>query len=232
MHLPRERICERIPLTAELGLPAGAVLCVSPRDRPAGLAAAADRSLAPAELVAFRDMKAIEGRRREWLLGRIAAKEAVALHLGERHGLDVPTAGVVVAPDARGKPHASGDWMRSVPRGVSISIAHSKGLVAAVAWGGEHGPAGLDLERERRLSDALVERAFSAEELALAGGTQGALALWCLKEAAAKAAGRGIFASLADVRVESLTRLRGTGETYAAALLRHGDAQIAIARIL
>lgn len=216
------------------GLPPGAAVCVaSPAAAAAGPAAALDRLatafLAPEELDFFRALDAIPARRQEWLAGRAAAKAAVRRHLRACRGLAVAPAEIVIRPDERGKPHAHGAWAAAGGRGVAISIAHSRGVAAAVAWDEGAGPAGLDIERPRRLSDSLVARAFAPEELAAAGGRENALACWCMKEAVAKATGHGIFATLAEAVIAGPGRIRTATETFAVPVLRHGDAVIAIA---
>lgn len=132
-------------------------------------------------------------RRREWLAGRIAAKEAVAVRLG----LSAPDfREIEVLPNPRGRPVvrlASGE-------GPCVSIAHTRTRAAAAA---AETPVGFDFEDAARAVDFLL-RAFSEEERealasvgapvageAVAGGA-GLLPYWCAKEAAAKAAGTGL----------------------------------------
>ncbi len=203
--------------------PSGAVLCVSRKKLPD-----AKTVLTPDELTFFNAMTAIESRKTEWLWGRVVAKDAVRLFLErtshERFTYDETS----IAVDRRGKPHVTGPWAARI----EISIAHSKGIAAAVAWSASYGAAGLDLEYPRALSEALIDDTFSKTELELVNGPQNALALWCLKEAAAKATGEGTRHRLQDIKVESLTELRCASIRFSATRFAHRGATIAIARII
>jgi acyl transferase domain-containing protein/4'-phosphopantetheinyl transferase EntD/acyl carrier protein len=137
------------------------------------------------------------GRRREWLLGRVAAKDAVRLLLRGRDGPRLYPADVEVVPDATGRPGVSAPWLSRFGRAPLVSIAHSEGLAVAVAGRGEGLlGVGIDVERLRPLAAGFVEAAFRPDErdlLATAGAgrdDEWALRLWCAKEAAAKALGR------------------------------------------
>lgn len=216
------------------GLPPGTVVCLVAKTDAVdvtadGLERLATALLAPAELDFFRALDAIPSRRQEWLAGRAAAKAAVRRHLHACRGLAATPAEIAIRPDQRGKPHAHGAWGAAAGRGVAISIAHSRGVAAAVAWDDAGGPAGIDIERPRRLSDSLIARAFTPEELAAGGGRENALACWCMKEAVAKTTGRGIFPTLAEAVIAGPARIRTAMETFAVPVLRHGDAVIAIA---
>lgn len=208
---------------ASAAFPTGAVLCVSRKKLPD-----AATVLTPDELAFFRAMSAIESRKTEWLWGRVVAKDAVRIFLERTPHERFTYEEVSINADRRGKPHATGPWAARI----EISIAHSKGTVAAVAWDARFGAAGLDLEFPRTISEALVADTFSAAELALVGGPQNALALWCLKEAASKATGEGTRHRLQDIKVETLTELRCASIRFSTAHFAHRGATIAIARII
>lgn len=218
-------------------LPRDAVLRVSSEDLSAELKYAAARAkfaaeiLAPEELEKFAAMKAAPTREAEWLLGRASAKSAVIEFLEVTASLRVTAAEVVIVADERGKPFPTGAWLREISEGVEISIAHSRGVAVAVAWGGGNGPAGLDLEFPRAMSDALIDRSFTTEELNLVGERGNALELWCLKEAAAKVTGDGIFQSLRDITVVSRTELRGGGRIFSAVVAPFRGGYLAVARL-
>lgn len=227
--------CEELALP-ESALPTDAVLCAARegcheelmREAEARVAFAKD-VMTGRELASFRSMSAVASREAEWLLGRCVAKRAVGLWMRRSQRIAVSSTEVEIRADERGKPFAAGDWLARVPQGVSISITHSRGDAVAVAWGAEHGAAGIDLEFPREMSDALVERSFSEAELARAGGRSRALELWCLKEAAAKATGDGIFKGLSELDVVSHSEVRGAGRTFSTLLLRRGDGHLALA---
>jgi 4'-phosphopantetheinyl transferase EntD len=129
-----------------------------------------------------------------WLLGRIAAKDAVR-SLGS---LDVGLADVRVASDEHGAPTielASG-------RGPRVSLAHKERAAVAVAADPRRfRGVGIDVEPRGRLDAALVEDAFGeAERRILQAAARAAgeelddwhTGAWCAKEAAGKAVGRGL----------------------------------------
>jgi holo-[acyl-carrier protein] synthase len=81
------------------------------------------------------------GRRREFLAGRFAAKEAVLKVLGLGLFDGVPPRDIAVDRSAAGEPtvRLHGAAARAAQRipvaGISVSITHKRGLVAAVAVG-------------------------------------------------------------------------------------------------
>ncbi|MBW8484787.1 beta-ketoacyl synthase N-terminal-like domain-containing protein [Actinomadura parmotrematis] len=127
-----------------------------------------------------------------FLLGRIAAKDAVRHWLWERgHGPLFP-AELTVFNDEAGRPGVSGPFDDPV----TVSIAHTAELgVALVRGAGE--PAGIDAEIVADRGTAVEDAAFGPGEhallAALPGGRDEAVTrLWTAKEAAAKAAGTGL----------------------------------------
>lgn len=81
------------------------------------------------------------GRRREFLAGRFAAKEAVLKVLGLGLFDGVPPHDIALDPSAAGEPvvtlrGAAARVAQRIPiTGVTVSITHKRGLVAAVAVG-------------------------------------------------------------------------------------------------
>src|SRR5204863_6750447 len=65
-----------------------------------------------------------ERRRLEWLLGRIAAKDAVRDYVSRRFSLSLRPADVEILPDETGRPIVGGLWARGVPRPPLVSISH------------------------------------------------------------------------------------------------------------
>lgn len=136
--------------------------------------------LTPAERREY-DERSHDHRRRDWLAGRQAAKEAVAAHCGvpptrvrlvRREG----TAPDVVLRDE----HATS---RAMP--ISISISHCDGLgLAAVA--DRPGRVGVDLERAGQIEHEHLRYFLSPGEW-LVAQRAGATLVWTLKEAAWKA---------------------------------------------
>jgi phosphopantetheinyl transferase len=137
-------------------------------------------------------------------MGRIAPKEAVCAWAAERHGLSLSPIDIEIAADERGKPIARliGAEASISPPDISISHVDTLGL-AVVA---EDVSVGVDVEQEREGKPRTVpEMAFAEGELAEATRTgTPPIALWCAKEAAAKALGVGLLGEPRRWRVESL----------------------------
>ena len=110
--------------------------------------------------------------------------------------------------DAQGKSHWGGEGEVDPVLGIQVpfvSISHS-GEFAAVAVS-DH-PIGLDIQKKRRISDAMIKKVFSPLEKQtyeklmesdMVQAEQYLLAGWCEKEAAAKLDGRGIFVMMKEV---------------------------------
>ncbi len=149
-------------------------------------------------------------RRREWLLGRAAAKAALARASGE------PIEEIRVLPSEDGAPSAScrGEAVRC---GLSISHGHGR----AIAWAVAGGLPGVDLERVKPRPEGTFRFYLEPREreplLALRGEERdrAAVVLWSLKEAAWKTLRphRGI--ALLDFELAPLDALGERGETTA-----------------
>ncbi|MEB3328767.1 MAG: 4'-phosphopantetheinyl transferase superfamily protein [Candidatus Sericytochromatia bacterium] len=151
------------------------------RGTPAALVEA-EAVLTAAEAERLRELR-VEKRRRDWLLGRLAAKQAAAGLLGPR-----PLAGLQVEVTPGGAPRLH--HAESGAPGPAISISHSGGCAAALA---SHEPVGVDLEALQPMPAGAaryylseVERAWLAER---PWGPHSELIAWALKEAAYKALG-------------------------------------------
>lgn len=181
-------------------------------------------------------------RRREWLLGRLVAKEAVRLYLRLEHGLDVASADVDIAADERGKPLASGPWAGELASAPAVSISHSNGTAVALAGG----PAdlvglGIDIETLRHRPDELEAVAFAPPEQRLLHALddearkEWAIRLWCAKEAVGKALGvgfaqgpRGLVVREVDTASGAATVEAG-GADVVAHTIREGELVVATA---
>jgi acyl transferase domain-containing protein/phosphopantetheinyl transferase (holo-ACP synthase) len=136
-------------------------------------------------------------RREEWLLGRIAAKEATRDWLRTRHQIELASADIEIVGDDRGRPQIRIATLAQAPM-PALSISHSHGWAAAVV--ADPGLAvGFDYQRLRSVRAAeLIQGAFGDAEqhwfARLDEAERGlvAAALWCAKEAASKAAGSGL----------------------------------------
>ena len=133
----------------------------------------------------------VEKRRRDWLLGRLAAKAAVRAELGPA----APGAErLAIVADEHGAPvaHVEDEAGALAPLAVALSLSH--GHERAVAWASAARLVGVDLELIRPRPDGTLRFYLSAEEQLLARcfdapaeRDRAAVVLWALKEAAWKA---------------------------------------------
>lgn len=165
------------------------------------------------------DLKGREIRRTEWLFGRAAAKDAIRQLLKARDGKAIFPADIEIYQDADGGPHARLVGSNDPAAMPFISIAHSDGRAVALAgWCAEGERPGIDIERIRPRDEAFQEIAFSRDERVLLDAFPGpardewVARLWCAKEAAAKALGKGLAEGPRSLRVCSLDRATGRVE--------------------
>ena len=172
-------------------------------------------------------------RREEWLMGRLAAKEAARDWIALRYGLSLTPADIEIGSLDSGAPQLRCAALEGrLPP--SISLAHSQGWACAVA--SDPGVSlGLDYQRLDRLRhEERLQFSFStAEQLLLGGAAPGerlrqSAALWCAKEAAAKAAGIGLLGRPQDWPVVA-AQLDQRGGTPTVARVRHGGRDYDIA---
>lgn len=148
-----------------------------------------------------------EGLRTQWLLGRIAAKDAVRQWANERFGLQLAPVDVEILPDRLGKPLVYCAYL-PVPA-PAVSISHTGEHAFAVL--SEQESIGLDLEYLPSFTGELeVAASFDASEQACFGQwperRQAVLALWGAREAAAKAAGTGLLGKPSAWRIQSVAK--------------------------
>ncbi|MFI5883164.1 beta-ketoacyl synthase N-terminal-like domain-containing protein [Streptomyces sp. NPDC051554] len=138
--------------------------------------------------------------RRQWLLGRIAVKDAVRQWLwGHGEGPVFP-AEIRVHNDESGRPYVTGLHGRTLPP-LDVSLAHRAEAAVAIVRPHAPGPGpGIDIEEVAERPPSTLTTALGDEELALmraqlaATGESEALwfaRFWAAKEAVAKAEGTG-----------------------------------------
>ncbi|WP_406513160.1 polyketide synthase dehydratase domain-containing protein [Streptomyces sp. NBC_00161] len=183
------------PEVCGIGEPQPAGWCLARRrwTDPASQELVMRRYLGAAERAAYGQLP--PRARAPWLLGRIAAKDALRQLLWDGGAGPVFPAEVPVGNDPHGRPVPEG----ALVSGFRLSLAHKDRIAVAVAH--RSLAVGIDVEPVTADPDALVRIALTPDELSLAEalsaregtGLPGALtALWCAKEAAAKAAGTGL----------------------------------------
>jgi phosphopantetheinyl transferase len=168
---------------------------------------------------------AMAGRGRiPWLLGRVAAKRAVHDHLTRRNFAEIDPTRIVVENDAAGCPHLRVRGARLATRGIKVSIAHKPTLgVAVVARlrpslsvaGTDRPPDGIGIDVE-----SIDPRPASFECVVLSPPERRLVAahhddrdtwltrVWTVKEAVAKATGRGLKGRPRDFEVDAIDDLR------------------------
>jgi phosphopantetheinyl transferase (holo-ACP synthase) len=144
-------------------------------------------------------------RQRQWLAGRIAAKDAVRHWMWERgHGSLFPVE-IGVKTDPGGRPTVDGPFEGDL----QISIAHKDDIAVAMVRAGRG--AGIDIEQVEARGAEFEGLAFTSAERALIplqSRDAWITRFWAAKEAVAKARGTGLGGSAA--RFEITAR---TGET-------------------
>uniref|UniRef100_UPI0031CF106E beta-ketoacyl synthase N-terminal-like domain-containing protein n=1 Tax=Streptomyces hawaiiensis TaxID=67305 RepID=UPI0031CF106E len=138
--------------------------------------------------------------RRQWLLGRIAAKDAVRRHLWAHGAGPVFPAEIRVANDPDGRPRPEGVHGRELPP-LELSLAHCREAAVALVRPAADSPGtstgtGIDIEEIVERPETAYDAILAPDERALftgLGGGPGPLTrFWAAKEAAAKAEGTGL----------------------------------------
>lgn len=151
-------------------------------------------------------------RRREWLAGRLTAKDAVRLLLKDLYQMEACPADIEISANEHGQPAVSGELVAKLGCRLYLSIAHSD--EAAVAVVGDCGKGlrgiGIDIERLDRNHKGLEEAGFTADERSLFDDVPASereewlLRLWCAKEALAKALGQGMMGNPLNIVVQDV----------------------------
>ena len=178
----------------------------------------ASLTLSAPEQMKFNELDVSDSREVEWLLGKIAAKDAVRRCLLARYGRKWAAADIRIEADEAGKPAPQGDWRRLCGAQMDISITHTTDRIVAAA--APNTCLGIDIENSNRtLSEEFVAAAFSNTEQEIAAETgDGATALvrfWCAKEALSKALGTGLRFGAGDITAHSIDVATGRIEMEA-----------------
>ncbi len=197
--------------------------------------------LAPAERDEWYALQGRLRRRREWLFGRAALKEAVRLWVAEQTGHLLHPTDIVVEHDAQGAPIVGGAWRDSLIAAPRVSLAHNADTCLAAIAAPDR-PVGVDLEalgritRPEHLADSLApQEQPRVQGLSGPALDERLLRLWCAKEAAAKYLGTGLqgrpgdfVVVAADADCEKLLVRHGVA-TVEAHVVRHDARIIALA---
>ncbi|MFF8914696.1 beta-ketoacyl synthase N-terminal-like domain-containing protein [Streptomyces sp. NPDC015032] len=177
--------------------------------------------LAGEERTAY-DAHAPRGRR-QWLLGRIAVKDAVRRRLWNAGSGGIYPSELRVANDPTGRPYIIGAYGRTLPD-LHVSLAHRAEAAVAIAG---RGPCGIDIEEAIGRPDGTLEAALGAQERDLLAslvrdtGESESLwftRFWTAKEAVGKARGTGLAGAPKNFGIHAATgtalTVRTGGDTY------------------
>ncbi len=145
--------------------------------------------------------------RTEWLMGRVALKEAARAWVSATTGHRLYPADLPVWIDERGSPHIDGPWQGYLPSapevslaqagGSSLALAAPPGMALGLALGWPAGTSGSEW-RAQRLSASELD---ALQTLAPEDREAAALALSCAREAAANCLGITLDGHVEDLRV-------------------------------
>jgi len=197
--------------------------------------------LSEEERIAWYEGPAQPEHRTQWLLGRLAAKEAARRWVYDRTGVLLYPADVIVRSDERGRPYLAAETLEGLGEPPEISLAHARGFVVAAASPPGHA-VGIDLETFGRVKlPDLLDGAFTAAERARVEATpegereEWALRVWCAKEAAAKSLGLGLDGGPQAFEVRELNGngrfavVHGNGQQVPVSIQRQDEKVIALA---
>jgi phosphopantetheinyl transferase len=161
------------------------------------------------EMPEFRELAPYLSRQREWLMGRLAAKDVVRTWVFRHHPTDgelVHPSTIIIRNDELGRPLVA--WIAGCEARPQISISHCPR--AAMAAAGE-APLGVDIAVASpvplELWDEFTtpkEREMLAELLRAQPIESWATRVWCAKEAVGKALGIGLAGRPRDFEVTAV----------------------------
>lgn len=162
--------------------------------------------LTPGERIASREYTM--ERRRQWLLGRVAAKRAIREHLKLRHNFEISYTDIEIVSSKFDRPglalHSissiAKDMRRTVVEETSFSISHTDDIAIASACSKQtEGYTGVDIERIRPLKERVIRAYMTPRETSEYSSLSGdakirySVLVWSAKESYLKAVGTGLL---------------------------------------
>ena len=164
----------------------------------------------------FNNLDGPAHRREEWLIDRIAAKDATRTFLKKRHGFSLHPADIEIANDASGRPAPQGYWVQKIGYAPALSVSHSGRLAIAIAGRcAAHQRLGVDVQRIEPRSPAFEGVALTPQERSLLDSIgiparqEWLTRVWCAKQATGKALGRGLIHGPQSVIVKAFDEASG-----------------------
>jgi phosphopantetheinyl transferase (holo-ACP synthase) len=214
------------------------------------LKALAHLTLSGSERAQWRALPDPLSRRVDWLLGRVAAKDAAKAFLQRRCGAHGRSADIEILSNRQGVPQLRLLDPRFGAEELLVSLAHSHGAAAAVVAAASEGARiGVDLEVVRKLDPGFASAAFnsvelrSLDEFPAPQRNLAELSAWCAKEAVVKALGLAGTAELTQVTLAGLDlgahiavmnlpdSAKAGGATVRVSLLQSGQLVVAVASV-
>ena len=170
--------------------------------------------LNPRERETWHAIRGPEKRRREWLLGRMAVKDAVRQWVRKHRSVEVCPADIEIVNLETGQPSLAEEFTQRTGLRLRISIAHSSGAAMGAAAGDSAcRGVGIDVEELSEAHDP--QSVLTTAEVALMEGSdklsrqEALLRIWCAKEAVAKAMGMGLGGVVRDLEACELNPRTG-----------------------
>jgi phosphopantetheine--protein transferase-like protein len=189
------------------------------------------------EMITFNSYSNNPNRRRQWLLGRIAAKDAARVWMAQRTNSEMlHPAAFTINNDPSGQPFVAGVPSRTpVP---CISLAHTEDRAVAIA---HHERVGIDIEKIAQRQPEFLNAFTTQQERVMLGGVSPLerdafiTSLWCAKEAVGKCMGTGVHRApqvfeAVDMHGDGKVTIkqRDSSQTYLVNTVRNQDFIIAI----
>jgi len=161
----------------------------------------------------------MEGKKTQapWLAGRVAAKVAIQRLVEGSTGGETDPRAITIHNDSHGKPSAQGEWGSAFSFHPLLSISHVQEFAVAVAGVKERFRGlGVDVGQVMEMGEHFIREAFHGSEIELLGCVEAehraewVIRFWCGKEAAGKAAGRGLWHGPKSLRITDADWKSGT----------------------
>jgi phosphopantetheinyl transferase len=179
------------------------------------------------ELREFYSLEEPAHRREEWLLARIAAKDAIRILVKRLHGISLHPADIDIITDENGRPAPQGYWVQKIGYIPALSVSQSGQLAIGIAGRcAAHQRLGVDVQRVELRSQDFEGTACAPQERSLLDSLEKPAQqawltrFWCAKEAVGKALGLGLIQAPQSVVVKAWDEASGVvsvalGESFA-----------------